>query len=164
MRYSNFFAAILLSCFNQPWFYNPLSHEKLEICLQTHPQSRKCTVQTRDSEEVLKYMWRQNMCLNISTTQHIPTITIAVLTTHALLEQTLKSFAVWVPLKSTRISPLASRDSGFYLLYMMKSQDHIAWQGFHIQWKNGVIWLQIMISHEEQWQNTPLSKSRWKEY
>ena len=153
MRYhSNFFAAIQLSCFKQLWFYNPLSLEKLETRLQTHPQSRQCTVQTRDSEEVLKYTWRQNRCLNISTAQHIPTITIAVVTRYALLEQTLKSFAVWIPLKLTRISPLTSWDSGFYLLYMMKSRDHIAWQGFHLlwfhlqcqgfhlQWKNGVIW------------------------
>lgn len=41
----------------------------------------------------------------------------AVLPVHALLEQTLKSSAVWIPLKSTWISPLTSWDSGFYLLW-----------------------------------------------
>lgn len=92
-HHSNFSAAIQLSCFNQLWLYNTLSREKLERCLQMQPQSRQCTVHTTGSDEVLKCMGRRNRCLNVSVTQHIPTLPIAVLTTRALLDQKLTSFA-----------------------------------------------------------------------
>lgn len=51
--------------------------------------SSKRGVQTRDSEEALKYMLRQNRCFTVSSTQHMSTITTAVLPACALLQKTL---------------------------------------------------------------------------
>lgn len=117
MRYSNFFAAIYLSCSNYLCFSNPLSHEKLEIYSQMHPQSRQCTVQTRDPQQVLKHK-HNSACPN-----HHHSCSDVVCFAGANTE-------VILCLEPSEISHHFSLDFEtlfFCLLCIMKSQNPVTW-------------------------------------